>query len=333
VVAVLTIGERWAELCVVQNKKVLFARSLGVGDNLAGEVRRNLALFASQPGSATSSAPESLFVAGNGEVGPLRERLHQMLAIPVHPLDPFAREERLELSSATRGGFTGAVGLLQTWALRNEAAINFVKPKEPRKVGDPDRGRKLVLAAVGIVALVIALFVGSLVLANKRDQVSRLTELKDSLDQQLRLLAQDEKDIKALRDWEQAKVPWLDELYDLAARFPYKEGLRVTSLTVDALTVNPKSKVKDPYVARMTIKGQVPGKLTEQIRALAETINNDPHAKAQTPQFKGSGETQEFLILVDLKHQPLPKYETRLVPRRPPSEDDEIDPGFFGGLP
>src|SRR5581483_794041 len=47
-VAVLTLGEKWAEFTVVKGGKLLQARSLNATGNLAGEVRRNLMLFSGQ---------------------------------------------------------------------------------------------------------------------------------------------------------------------------------------------------------------------------------------------------------------------------------------------
>src|SRR5439155_978269 len=44
--ALLTIGPRWADLGILRDKVLLFARSLGVGPTLAAEVKRSLTVFA-----------------------------------------------------------------------------------------------------------------------------------------------------------------------------------------------------------------------------------------------------------------------------------------------
>src|SRR5262245_56915945 len=101
-VAVLTIADTWADFSVVRGDTVLFSRAAPPSaDHLAGEVRRNLAVYAGQS-SATSARDrvQALYVAGNGEHAVLREQFTQILPVPVHPLDPFAREDQLQLDAA-----------------------------------------------------------------------------------------------------------------------------------------------------------------------------------------------------------------------------------------
>jgi hypothetical protein len=158
VLAVLTLGERWAELCIIKSGTLLFARSLSVGTTLPGEIKRSLAVYAGS--GVNRTRPAALYLAGNGEHAALRERLQDLLDLPVHPLDPFAREEQVEVDAKARGGFTGAVGLIHQWGKRESLPINFVRLKEVEREASPTKRRWILGAAVAAV-LVIGLFVFS----------------------------------------------------------------------------------------------------------------------------------------------------------------------------
>ncbi|HZT81201.1 MAG TPA: pilus assembly protein PilM, partial [Gemmataceae bacterium] len=101
-VAVLAIGEHWAEFCVARGESLLFARSMVVGPGLAGEVRRNLAVYA---GQAPQLPLKAVYIAGGSEHAPFRERLADLIGLPVYSFDPFAGVERPELPLGVRGGF------------------------------------------------------------------------------------------------------------------------------------------------------------------------------------------------------------------------------------
>lgn len=250
-VAVLAVGQRWAEFCVVRGDYLLFSRSLAVGPGLLGEVRRNLTVYA---GQAPQHPMRALYVADSGEHAALRERLQELLAYPVHPFDPFGGAERPELPGRERGAFAGAVGLLQSRLRGQELPINFVQPREPKPQVNPNR--RLILLAAGLAATVV---VGLIVLAlmHRQSQLKELAALSAyslRLNEDLKPLEEDEKQAKALEQWQAAEVNWLDEMYDLAQRFPDHEKMRLTEFTAIPIAT-PRTAKGPQYVASVTLTG------------------------------------------------------------------------------
>ena len=133
-VALVTVGERWAEFCIVRNGTLLQARTLTLGPGLAGEIRRNLAVHA---GQSQQNPVRAVYLALSGEQAALRERLVELLDIPVHPLDPFAGAEQPELPTSGRGTFLGAVGLLQLRAGRRTCPSTLPGPSSPGRRATP----------------------------------------------------------------------------------------------------------------------------------------------------------------------------------------------------
>jgi hypothetical protein len=69
--------------------------------------------------------------------------------------------------------------------------------------------------------------------------VVRLTKEKAELDEMLLTLDQDERRIAAVDQWQKSEIVWLEELYNLTARFPDVTKLRLTELTAEPLQLAP----------------------------------------------------------------------------------------------
>jgi Tfp pilus assembly PilM family ATPase len=260
-VAVLTVAGGWAEFSVVRGDHLLFARSLAAGTGLVGEIRRNLALYAGQP-QVTSARDrvQALYVAGDGENAGLREGLQELLAIPVHPLDPFAGAAGLDLAGP-RAGFAGAVGLL--YAQAQGLPIDFAHPKEPRPETDPNKRRKLV-AALGAVALLAGVFIiGQIVLAYRQKNIAELQDQLQALDGQVSLLQKDSDNLKTLKGWTDTAVPWIEELAEVSERFPDTKVMHLTELSGRPTTVKASDQ---KHVAEMALNGEYTGDEQEVIR-------------------------------------------------------------------
>jgi Tfp pilus assembly PilM family ATPase len=335
-VAVLTVAGGWAEFCVVRGERLLFARALAApaltsDAAMLGEIRRNLAVYA---GQASHLPVRALYIAG-GDGTLLRQRLQETLAIPVHVLDPFAGDQRPEVPADNRGAFAGAVGLLHAQAQRNELPINFVQPKQPKPVRDPNQNRIL----VGVAAAVLLLIGGGVfcyaLIAARDNELANLAIQQADLDRRLAQTDAELNQLKALDEWDSKGIVWLDELYDLTDRLPEGNALRVTILGGDPLDTRGQST----YVAKMTLdmNSREINTVYDLIRQLNET--NSPY-RAHTATQKGQSRfNQEYTARVDVRKRLPSEYVRKLSAAPPPvaQPGPDFDPaagfGIEGGQP
>jgi len=305
-VAVVALGEGWGEFCVVREGELYFTRSVDPGPGLAGEVRRNLAVY---QGQAPQMPIRAVYVAGGSEQASLRERLRDMLDMPVHAFDPFSGSERPDLPHAGRGGFAGAIGLLYA----DELPINFIQPREPKPVKDPNQ-RKLVFAAGLAASLLLAAGVYGYTKLNALDkQVTEQSNRNNELDRNLQILGEEEKKFKAISEWDRKGVVLLDELYDVTEKIGDIRTMRLTRFAA-----GPTADPKDKKVMRITLEGMVAGDSKQASRFIDE-LNAEGHRRME---IMGTGETSgpprlqgfnfKFTQNVDVEKPPPDKYNVRL---------------------
>jgi Tfp pilus assembly PilM family ATPase len=330
---VLTIGKRWAELCLFRGHELLLARSLPAGPVLVGEVKRSLAVFAAQNAADPQAAgPSTLYVFGNDQAP--TTALAQALPCPVEVVSPLTIADAVAPREEEQGCLAGAVGLAQRYAVARSLPVNLAVSKKVQVSVSPARKRWLLY---GVAAAVILLFgVGAMytTLSKRKAMVAELTKEKVDLDADLAFYAQDRADIDGLKDWDQSAIPWLDELYDLTARFPYEKGFRINHVAIDPVVTKKKdakdTKVapkdvkdtKDPkdakdakdanVVAKITITGVSPSKEKDfLVQNLQAAMRSDSHLRPTIVKFP-AGVNHEFVIRVDVLKQPATKYETIL---------------------
>jgi Tfp pilus assembly PilM family ATPase len=313
-VALLTVSERWAELCVARADTLLFARALPTGSMLCGEVRRSLTVYDSQ---SPQHPVRRLYVAESGEHAALIERLTGMLAVPVESFDPFQGIAPTELPPAGRGSFAAAVGLLRGAARRQPLVVNFVAPKEPKPQRDPNRRRVALAGSLIAAGLLLAIGYGYAQLERQNKQIELLQLEKTSLDRQLVDIEEEAKRIKALEDWTQTEVVWLDELYDLADRIPDTGQLRLVQLTAEPLSLTAKGKNAPRQVARLSLKGITTDNY-QLVDSLIGELVADGHYRVEPKQVKRNTGVdrvrfrEEFTTRLDVEPRPPAGYVRRL---------------------
>ncbi len=302
-IAVVTVAEKWAEFSVIRGKALLLARTLAVGPNLAGEVRRNLAVYA---GQNAQNSVRAIYLAGNG-IAAVREKLTDQVEVPIYSFDPFAGAERPELPINHRGSFAGAVGLCYARAEKGGLPINFVQPRQPRPPQDPNKRRYLAAALLALVVIPGLLFAARTVQAQKEKQVKQAETDRDNLDLQLVRTREDLKRFKAIDEWD--GVVWLDEIYELAENIPDVNALRITQFTTLPVAVQTKGG-KSSYAAKLVLKGTLNDRSGNRraLDQLMQALSADGHYDPQPPEVKGTN----FTLTVNVKKRPPAEFKSNI---------------------
>lgn len=328
-VAVLSVGPAGGEFTIVRDGEVLFTKSV-LAPVLAGEamlqaeVRRNLAVFA---GANPGHPVRALYVAGADEEW--AARLRPALAVPVYSYDPLAGAVS-SVAGPARGRFAGAAGLLAARA--GELPINFVSPREPRVEADPARKQLLVAGLAAALLLAAGGAFGWWQLDRADRRVAELTAERDLAKRQLDALEPDAKRLAALDAWKARQVNWLDELFDLADRFPAKDGIYAASLTGKAVPPNPKTGKQDHQA---TLELKVWARTPEPVNALLAAFDRDavdpaPKDPRNPARYyvgvdkliggpaQGDSSLKEYTVFAKVNGRPAEKY-TRAPTFSPPS--------------
>ena len=296
-VALVTVGERWAEFCIVRGGNLLQARTLTLGPGLAGEIRRNLAVHA---GQSPQNPVRAVYLALSGEQASLREKLVELLDVPVHPFDPFAGAEGAELPASGRGTFIGAIGLLHLQAERRDLPVNFAQAKQPKPPRDPNQRLHILAACLVLVVLLGGFVAGQSVLRSYEDTVVDRDRELDGLTVQLSKEREKVDRIRALHNWEGASLP--DELYELTASMPpIRREFKVRSL--DGGVEKPPSKARTGMARTST--GVTPTEIQELSGRPVERF----HLKLDAPTDAPLNELTENLLKEGKNG--LPFYEPR----------------------
>ena len=143
--------------------------------------------------------------------------------------------------------FAGLVGLTALQARSAELPVNFLSPREPKPVKDPNKRLFAGIAAAALVLIVGGLVYGRYVVSEKAARVLALQNEKSDLEEDVKNLDDVGKRYTVVKDWENKGVNWLDELYDLTVNFPDPATTEVVTLNADPLVAgekkNPSKKV------------------------------------------------------------------------------------------
>jgi hypothetical protein len=210
--------------------------------------------------------------------------------------------------------------------------VNFARPKEPRPPRDPNQRRVLVVAAAAAVVLFAMIGYGYSRLNDRQERLEELSDARNRLDRQLSNYADDGRRVQALNEWQGKDVVWLDELYDLADRFPETQTMRLTQFS--GTTVDFKGK-GNTFVGRLDLEG-ITRSDSRSVDLLVQSLNQDPHYRTSSPLTTVRSTIDrrnfpiKFMTKLDLEKLPPGDFTRRLQRQRP--RGPENDRGGFGGM-
>jgi hypothetical protein len=358
---VVTLSEGGGEFTVARGPQVRFARTIPPAavaseQALIAELRRNLAVAAQAGGEPVRAVYLAEADAGaDGWAG----RLRAALAVPVHPFDPVAGSPAADnIPPALRGRFAGPVGLLAARAA-GRLPINFAQPHQPRAEADPGRNRAALVGLAAIVLLGGGAVAGYVAVSASDDKVSKLQQQVRRADEDIKRLEPDARRLAAADEIVDRGVNWLDEFYDLSARFPDIGTMRMLAFKGTAIppptdkerekekaAAKPANNAPKKPVAKIQIDVAAPDPKLPDALVNAMESRYYPGANKKTgPLVQGAGngkaQLQQFTIEANVVHRGPDEYTRRLPvapPPRPaaaptPAPTDAAAPAEGGSAP
>lgn len=335
-VAIVSVGPAGGEFTVVTGTDVGFTRAIPVAavldeTALIAELRRNLTV------AGMGGRPVSAIAVAESAESDLNDRLADALDLPVTRFDPLANVPAgANTPAAARGSFAGPLGLLALAATGDPLPINFAQPRQPRAAADPNRTRILVGAGLAVAVLGLGGLFGLLELEKAGRRLSTASNRRDDLDSQLKLLEVQSKTLAAADEFTNREIVWLDEMYDLADRFPDVKRARV--LEIEATPLAPPPIAKGAAAAKGPPKPNPAAKLrivvaTEEpalVDRFVDGLNQDKYylgtSKTTGGLTSGSSKAQQFTVTTSVLHRPPTEYKRKLVAPPPPKPEPEPVP-------
>ena len=300
--------------------RVRFTRPLTAADP-AGEIRRNLAVYASQNPDAPLTAVLVADATG------LADRLADVLPVPVRGIDPAAGVPGGELlAPSLRGRLAGPLALLAQKAAADALPVNFAQPRAPRAEPGKNRGRLIIAAVAATLLLGMGGLFAYLQLDTAAARVAALQKQKKELQEQADAAQPAVNRLKAADEFDAREAVVLDELYELARRVPDVSKLTVVEFDLTSKPATPVKKLgaatpatagKAPPVPVATLKvtfRSADRKLAQQV---ADSINRDRqfYGKAnlqESPTSEAGNKAVQLVVTADVFHRKPDQY-TQLI--------------------
>ena len=225
---------------MLRDGQPVFSRSItGTALNseqmLLGELRRNLAVY---NGQNPQQAVEAVYVVeAAGAAGGWSGRIRAGLTVPVQAFDPLAGVEH-ETAADARGELRGPGGVCFPAQDADEGPADRLRHASAGGSPGESINRKYVAMAASVLALFVigGLGYGYITVEKRQTELAKLVKEKNDLEKMKKDLDDDKKRIDTLKDWDDMRINWLEEMYDLAARFPDIATTRLEYFRAEPLT-------------------------------------------------------------------------------------------------
>ena len=268
-----------ADLSLIDTERVLYTRTVHLPEGLSQ--RERFEKLAIELKRTIASAPleklkdESLeriyfLDRDDSEFDQELDRLADRLQLPIENHDPF---DELNISTEQipqqSGLFPALLGMILDESSNRLPAIDFLNPKKSPK--PPNRKRLYGIVAAAIVSAILYLGYGHWEkLAEVDAQNSELAKQLKKLKKDFKLAKKKKRNVDALKAWEKKNIVWLDELRELATRFPSQRHLMIHRLSMAASTRSSGGIVTFSGLAR---DDRMVGRMEDNIRDKFHAIN------------------------------------------------------------
>jgi Tfp pilus assembly PilM family ATPase/Tfp pilus assembly protein PilN len=230
------------DLTVVLGGQAVFPRSVRVGNygtpqdqatNIVSEMKRTIA--AAQNQIAGHRVESALILGKESEQKELAETIARELSLTVAFVDPL---EAVNVSATDRlpaniSRFAALVGALVDESRGKRHEIDFLSPR--KRPAPTDHRRRLILAGSAVGVLVLAMIIMAWwQLSSLSSEIAELNAEKTKLDKFLKTAKPTVDKATVIDDYAKAKIPWLDELRELAQDLPPGDKVILDELTANA---------------------------------------------------------------------------------------------------
>lgn len=327
-----------ADLTVLFGSQVIFPRTVrlpavtepeALARVLVSEGRRTMIAAQNQLGGRKV---EEVVIFGDGQHhSALKQLLEKELTIQVRLVDPL---ERIELGGEAKanppefpGTFAPLFGMLLDEAAGRAPVIDFLHPR--KKPAPPNRRRLQVLVGSAVAAVLLLGFgLIQMQLWSLDAEIDQLKETRTAQEKLAKSSVKPIKDAKALGQFADGDITWLDELSRTSLKFPGPQAARVEEFQAAYV---PKSG------ARMKLSGVAAG--YANIREIEDALRDKQHrisgkGGAEDPQLKELKWRfdEDIEILPAMATGPAPTGKTAAAKPSPPAKvTPKVAPAKQGG--
>ena len=272
------------DLTVVENGKVKVSRTIQLPEEtseielhqrILAEIHRTLMLLTQEHIGAGSV--QHIYVFGGEEHQDLFERVKEETDIECGPYEVFESVGASKVTISTDPGrYASLVGMMLAHSKGTAVDFDFANPRKAPP--PPNRNRQRFVVAAGVLALIAAgwMYLDDQ-LAGPQEEVARLTAEQKQKEELAKAAMKPALKLKALNEWEDQNINWLDELREISVQIPSSKDAMIQRMS---LSLNPSGR---GAAGRISFQGFV--RDSSVVRKLEQQLS-DEHHQIRIPRVK-----------------------------------------------